>query len=98
MLAASLLEAGIDYVHFRSLGTPKAGRDAARAGRIAEMQQIYAGHLAEPAAQMGLVAAIEIAIRRKATLFCFEADAARCHRAMIASLIRDETGGEIVDL
>jgi uncharacterized protein (DUF488 family) len=94
MLAASLLEAGIDYVHFRSLGTPKAGRDAARAGRIAEMQRIYAGHLAEPAAQMGLAAAIG----RKAALLCFEADAARCHRAMIASLIRDETGREIVDL
>ena len=40
LLAGSLAEAGIDYVHLRQLGTPKAGRQAARAGRIAEMHDI----------------------------------------------------------
>ena len=33
ILGASLEEAGIGYEHLRGLGTPKAGRDAARAGR-----------------------------------------------------------------
>jgi uncharacterized protein (DUF488 family) len=31
-LAASLDEAGIAYVHMKALGTPKAGREAARRG------------------------------------------------------------------
>ena len=34
VLGSSLAEAGIEYVHLRDLGTPKAGRDAARKGRI----------------------------------------------------------------
>src|SRR5579863_2790259 len=41
LLASSLAEAGIDYAHLQPLGTPKAGRQAARAGRHAEMQAIY---------------------------------------------------------
>ncbi len=34
-LAANLAEAGIDYEHLRSLGTPADGRAAAHAGRFA---------------------------------------------------------------
>src|SRR4051794_20880305 len=52
LLAASLAEAGIDYVHLRQLGTPKPGRDAARKGHVAEMRAIYEDHLKEPAAQL----------------------------------------------
>ncbi len=37
-LAGALAEQGIDYLHLRPLGTPKAGREAARKGRIAEMR------------------------------------------------------------
>src|SRR5438270_4431152 len=76
LLAAGLAEAGIDYVHFRDLGTPKPGRDAARKGHVAEMHEIYEGHLAEPAAQLQLAQATEIAGERKAALLCYEADAA----------------------
>src|SRR5204862_4925954 len=46
ILAASLAEAGIDYLHLQKLGTPKTGRDAARAGKFAGMRQIYEDHLA----------------------------------------------------
>src|ERR1700690_3346843 len=54
LLAASLAEAGIGYVHLRGLGTPKAGRQAVRAGRVAEMERIYEAHLHEPQAQLEL--------------------------------------------
>src|SRR6185436_6397922 len=57
MLAASLKDAGIDYQHLRGLGTPKAGRLAARAGKTAEMQRIYHAHLEEPEAQLELAEA-----------------------------------------
>ncbi|HEY0011664.1 MAG TPA: DUF488 domain-containing protein, partial [Allosphingosinicella sp.] len=33
ILAAGLREAGIDYVHLKALGTPPAGREAARKGK-----------------------------------------------------------------
>ncbi|MBS0411533.1 MAG: DUF488 domain-containing protein [Proteobacteria bacterium] len=98
VLANSLNARGIAYTHLRQLGTPKPGRDAARHGRIDEMRQIYHAHLAEPAAQKELAQAIAIARDEPAALLCFEADAARCHRRIVADLIRDELGCEEVDL
>ena len=84
LLAASLAAAGVDYVHLRALGTPKAGRQAARAGRHAEMRSIFEAHLAEPEAQLQLAVAADIARQRPAALLCLEADAAHCHRRIIA--------------
>src|SRR5471032_1242885 len=84
LLAAGLAEAGIDYVHLRALGTPKAGRQAVRAGRVAEMVRIYEAHLAEPQAQVQLADALDIAKARPAALLCYEADAAHCHRRIVA--------------
>lgn len=98
LLAGSLAEAGIDYVHLRQLGTPKAGRQAARAGRFAEMHEIYEGQLREPGAQLELARAGEIATARKAALLCFEADAAHCHRRIVAERLRDTLGFTIEDL
>ena len=98
VLAASLAEAGIDYVHLRELGTPKPGRDAARKGRIAEMREIYEAHLQEPAAQLELAQAAEIVGQRKAALLCFEADAAGCHRTIVAERLRERLGLTVENL
>src|SRR3954464_10693382 len=53
-LAASVREQGVDYVHFRALGTPAAGREAARNGRVADMRRIYSGQLETPEAELAL--------------------------------------------
>ncbi|HUO23295.1 MAG TPA: DUF488 domain-containing protein [Caulobacteraceae bacterium] len=98
VLAASLKEAGIGYAHLRALGTPKAGRDAARKGRTAEMREIYEAHLTEPAAQLDLLEAGRIAQAGKSALLCFEADACRCHRAIVADRLRNALGLTIEDL
>jgi len=98
LLAASLAAAGIDYVHLRQLGTPKPGRDAARKGRVAEMRAIYEDHLKEPGAQLELAKAAEIAAQRKAALLCYEADAAGCHRAIVAERLCGELGCRIENL
>jgi uncharacterized protein (DUF488 family) len=84
VLAASLAEAGIDYVHLRELGTPKPGRDAARKGRIAE--------------KLELAQAAEIVGQRKAALLCFEADAAGCHRTIVAERLRERLGLTVENL
>ncbi|HYE41801.1 MAG TPA: DUF488 domain-containing protein [Caulobacteraceae bacterium] len=98
LLGASLKEAGIDYVHLRQLGTPKPGREAARAGRIDEMTDIFLAHMAEPGPRMELARASDIARERRAALLCYEADAAGCHRSILARMICDAMGCEIEDL
>lgn len=100
ILAASLAEHGIEYVHLRGLGTPKAGRDAARAGRASEMRAIYDAHMEhEPQAQADLRRAAEIAADRKAALLCLEADPACCHRTLVADRLKALLPGlEVVEL
>ena len=51
-LRAALEEAGIEYVHLKALGTPADGRAAARAGRHADLERIYAGQLELPEAMV----------------------------------------------
>ena len=97
-LANSLAEHGIDYVHLRALGTPKAGREAARNGRIDEMHMIFEQQLETPEAQLQLAEAGEIAGKRKAALLCFEADHARCHREIIADRLAKLHGFTIENL
>jgi uncharacterized protein (DUF488 family) len=99
ILAAGLGEAGIEYIHLKGLGTPAAGRQAARAGRVAEMKAMYADYLAhEPAAQTALVEAGEIAQGRPAALLCLEAEAQVCHRSLVAERLKASLGFEVVDL
>ena len=98
VLGGSLAEAGIEYVHLRDLGTPKAGRDAARAGRIGEMREIFADHMQEPPSQLAFERLREIATDRPTALLCFEADPAGCHRAALAERLQAEDGFEVVNL
>lgn len=98
LLRASLEAEGIAYEHLRGLGTPKPGREAARKGRVAEMETIFAAHMGTPEAQDALALAAAIARERPAALLCFEACAAGCHRRIVAGLIREETGCEVQDL
>ena len=98
LLAASLAEAGIDYVHLRGVGTPKAGRDAARAGRTDEMRAIYAGHMAEPAFQLDYERLRELAAARPTAILCFCGTAAKCHRRILSDRLTAEGGFEVVDL
>jgi uncharacterized protein (DUF488 family) len=98
LLANSLKQAGVDYVHLRKLGTPKPGRDAARHGRIGEMHDIFNAHMEEPEPQMQLAEAIDIAKARKAALLCYEDDARECHRSILSATMHARAGFEVEDL
>ncbi|WP_035018299.1 DUF488 family protein [Caulobacter sp. UNC358MFTsu5.1] len=98
MLGNSLKAEGIDYVHLRPLGTPKAGREAARAGRTDEMRAIFHAHLAEPEAQLALGQATALAGEKRIALLCYEHEARCCHRAIVADEIRTRLKCEVVDL
>jgi uncharacterized protein (DUF488 family) len=88
-LAATLDEAGIDYVHMKPLGTPKAGREAARKGDIRTMQRIFEAKLAEPESQMALAETAELARRGRTCLMCLEHDWRLCHRSIVAKRLED---------
>jgi uncharacterized protein (DUF488 family) len=98
MLAATLAERDISYLHLRALGTPKPGREAARKGRIAEMHAIYEMQLATPEAALAMEQAQQAAGERPAALLCFERDVACCHRAVIAQRLVAKAGFEVRDL
>ena len=95
-LRNALAEAGIDYVHFRALGTPAAGREAARAGRKAELEEIYAGQLETPQAMAEGAQMLDLATEKPSALLCYERDPACCHRTLLWQSLAE--GAEIVDL
>lgn len=95
-LRNALAEAGIDYVHLRALGTPAAGRQAARAGRKAELERIYAGQLATPQAMAEGAMMLELAGEKPSALLCYERDPTCCHRTLLWQSLSPEA--EITDL
>ena len=97
-LSGALAERGIGYLHLRPLGTPAAGRQAARAGRTAEMRAIYADQLETPEAELAMVRVLAEAGERRSALLCFEREAAGCHRSMLAERMLDREKFEVVDL
>lgn len=82
-LRNALAEAGIDYVHLRALGTPADGRAAARAGRHAEMERIYAGQLELPEAIAQSAQMLDLAADKSSALLCYERDPRGCHRSTL---------------
>ena len=83
-LAGALAAAGIEYVHLRGLGDPRAGRQAARAGNYREFQTIFNRHMKTEAALRDIDIAAELVSARRACLMCFECNHARCHRSIVA--------------
>ena len=98
LLGESLKAEGVDYLHLRALGTPKAGREAARKGRIEEMRAIFADHMAEPGAETAYQQLRALASEQPVALLCFEAEACGCNRAVLAERLAAEDGFEIVNL
>lgn len=95
-LAASLAEVGIDYVHLKALGTPKAGRDAAKKGDIATLEAVYAGQLELPEAHAQAARMRALAAEMSSALLCYERDPRHCHRTLLLDAAGQ--GAEVVDL
>jgi uncharacterized protein (DUF488 family) len=95
-LRGALAEAGIDYVHLRALGTPAAGREAARKGRHAELKRIYAGQLELPEAIAQGAQMMDLAAEKPSALLCFEREPSGCHRSLLLTAVAPDA--EVVDL
>lgn len=98
LLGQSLKAEGVDYLHLRPLGTPKAGRDAARKGDVATMHAIFNAHMQEPDAEAAFQNLRHVAGQKRVALLCFEAEVCGCHRAILADRLAREDGVEVVDL
>ena len=96
MLAATLREAGIDYVHLKALGTPKRGRDAAKKGDVATLRRVYDDQLMLPEAQAAAARMRQLAAEMPSALLCYERDPCHCHRTLL--LEAEGEGAEVVDL
>jgi uncharacterized protein (DUF488 family) len=97
-LRDALASQDIGYRHFIKLGTPKEGRQAARAGDGELMRRIYCNEIlaAEPA-QAAFQELEDLAQAQPVCLLCFERDPANCHRRVLAQRLT-ERGFEAVDL
>lgn len=91
-LAAALHRVGIEYLHLRQLGDPKEGRDAARAGEIAEFQRIYAGVLRTREARAAIERIEEVCRASNACLLCYERAFEDCHRKLVSDKVEARTG------
>ena len=86
-LRNALAEIGIDYVHLRALGTPADGRAAARAGRHADLERIYAGQLELPEAIAQGAQMVALAEEKPSAVLCYERDPAVCHRTLLLDAV-----------
>ena len=95
-LRGALEQSGIEYVHLKALGTPADGRAAARAGRHADLERIYAGQLelAEASAQSAQMLAL--AEEEPSALLCMEREPGHCHRTLLLDAVAPEA--EVVHL
>jgi uncharacterized protein (DUF488 family) len=97
-LRDALAHQGIGYEHFTKLGTPKEGRQAARAGDGDLMRRIYCDEvLATEPAQEAFRELETLAGAQPICLLCFERDPANCHRTVLSQRLA-ERGFETVDL
>lgn len=97
-LAAALDEAGIAYIHMKPLGTPKAGREAARKGDTKTMTRIFEAKMVEPESQMALAETAELAGKGRTCIMCLEHDWRQCHRTIVARHLTADFGLKPVNL
>lgn len=93
-LSQALRTAGINYLHFRSLGNPRDNRSGyaetdtadARLARQRFKDQLSHADAAEALSELVALCGDP---KSKIALFCYEADHRNCHRQQIAEVLND---------
>jgi uncharacterized protein (DUF488 family) len=98
-LAASLDDAGIDYLHLQKLGTPADGREAARAGNFDKLWRIYDRHIrkAEPQQELAELVSL-VKSGKRIALLCYCRDPKACHRSRIVANLKTRMRLKVEDL
>lgn len=88
-LSQALAEHGMSYCHFRQLGDPKPGREAARRGDLSEFKKIFNAHLELAETKAALQDAAELIQSAPSVLVCFERNPQHCHRTLVAQQLTE---------
>jgi uncharacterized protein (DUF488 family) len=97
-LASALDNAGIGYVHFRQLGDPKEGREAARQGKFDQFREIFREVMSTASAKAALSDVYHIALKNKICLMCYERDKDQCHRKIVSDHLESMLACETMHL
>jgi uncharacterized protein (DUF488 family) len=95
-LKAAVEEAGMEYRHFRDVGTPPEGREAARRGDRETLAQVYAGQLELPEALAAMAELRALALEKRTCLLCYCREADKCHRSLLITALLEDF--DVVDL
>lgn len=87
-LGATLAENGIAYENRRALGTPPDLRWLFHQGRVQEAAGAFRTHVEASACSELDELALELGRPPATALLCLEADAATCHRRVLAEALR----------
>lgn len=93
-LSERLEEAGIRYIHFRELGDPKPGREAARQGNMSEFRRIFDLVLKSEAAQNALQVLESLSKTQSICLMCYERNYKECHRKIVSDSLDRRLGSK----
>ena len=97
--SAALGKEGVDYLHLQKLGTPAAGRQAARAGDYKKLWEIFDKHMKSRPAQEELDQLTDLVkLGKRVCLLCYCRDPAHCHRSRISALVKKRTRSRVKDL
>jgi uncharacterized protein (DUF488 family) len=90
-LIRELASNGIDYLHFKELGTPQSLRTALMAtGDYTKFMMEYRKYAAKKAGVLNNL--LNLVKSKKTALMCLEKDAEKCHRSVIAMMIKEIDG------
>jgi len=85
-LAAELTEAGIEYVHFRELGTPQQIRDRLHTDwDYARFFRDYEAYVKTQKDTLERLA--KLAAKKRVCIMCFEREPNQCHRKVVAEYL-----------
>jgi uncharacterized protein (DUF488 family) len=94
-LDSRLGRAGISYVHFKSLGsTAPVRKKYKRDGDFNSFARSYMKTLKKEKAILRLAALH--AVKERCCLLCYEDEAEKCHRSLVANEVAKQNGGSIL--
>lgn len=92
-LSERLKQAGIEYVHYKELGTLKSIREAYKETKdFAAFRKAYDSYLNDQAKPMAMV--YQLAATKRSVMLCYEADYHFCHRKVLADRLEKDFHGE----
>lgn len=97
-LSEALSKANIQYVHFKELGDPKEGREAARRGDFGEFRRVFSNVMASEEANSAIQQIAEMLKDSSVCLMCYERDVKTCHRKIVSDNLKERTGTPVKHL